>query len=343
MPASLAAAPRAEPDEPLLAVDGLSVAFPAGGRWVSVVREVSFAVHRGEMVGLVGESGSGKSVTALALMRLVPPPGRIVGGRVRLAGEDLGEMSPAALRRVRGARVAMIFQEPMTALNPAYTIGFQIAEAIRAHRRVAAAAAWREAVRLLERVAVADAGRRAGDYPHQLSGGQRQRAMIAMALAAGPDLLLADEPTTALDVTIQAQILELLDDLRRDLGLAVLLITHDLAVVAETCDRALVFYAGQVVEAAPVTALFSRPAHPYTRALLAALPRLGAPAAGGVLPTVPGRVPDPASLPAGCAFHPRCPEVMERCRHRAPAVYPVAAEHTARCFLHAVLRAGESD
>ena len=335
MPATLAAEAIPDPAEPLLAVEGLSVAFPAGGRWVPVVREVSFTVHRGEMVGLVGESGSGKSVTALAVMRLVPPPGRIVGGRILLAGEDLGEMTPAALRRVRGARMAMIFQEPMTALNPAYTIGFQIAEAIRAHRRVAAADARREAVRLLDRVAVGDAGRRAGDYPHQLSGGQRQRAMIAMALAAGPDLLLADEPTTALDVTIQAQILELLEVLRRDLGLAVLLITHDLAVVAETCDRALVYYAGQVVETAPVTTLFARPAHPYTRALVAAIPRLGAPAPRGAQPTVPGRVPDPASLPGGCAFHPRCPEVMERCRRQVPAVYPVAVEHAARCFLHA--------
>ena len=336
MSATLAAEPIPDPSPPLLAVEGLSVAFPAGGRWVPVVREVSFTVRRGEMVGLVGESGSGKSVTALALMRLVPPPGRIVAGRVLLAGDDLGEMPPAALRRVRGARVAMIFQEPMTALNPAYTIGFQIAEAVRAHRRVAPAEARREAVRLLERVAVADPGRRAGDYPHQLSGGQRQRAMIAMALAAGPDLLLADEPTTALDVTIQAQILELLAVLRRDLGLAVLLITHDLAVVAETCDRALVFYAGQVVETAPVATLFARPAHPYTRALLAAIPRLGAPARRGALPTVPGRVPDPASLPGGCAFHPRCPEVMERCRRLPPDTYPLAtAEHAARCFLHA--------
>jgi peptide/nickel transport system ATP-binding protein len=331
------AGPGAGGAAPLLCVEGPSVAFPAGGRWVSVVRGVSFTVGRGEMVGLVGESGSGKSVTALALMRLVPPPGRITGGRVQFDGEELTALAPAALRRIRGARIAMVFQEPMNALNPAYTIGYQIAEAVCAHRRAGAAEARREAVRLLARVAVADPDRRAGDYPHQLSGGQRQRAMIAMALAGRPDLLLADEPTTALDVTIQAQILELLADLRRDLGLAVLLITHDLAVVAETCDRALVFYAGQVVEEAPVGTLFRRPAHPYTRALLAALPRLGEPAPRGALPTVPGRVPDPAALPAGCAFHPRCPEAMAVCRRREPEAYEVggaSAGQAARCFLH---------
>jgi oligopeptide/dipeptide ABC transporter ATP-binding protein len=304
----------------------------AGGR-LPVVLDVSFQVRRGEVVGLVGESGSGKTMTALALLRLTPP-GAHLSGEVLLDGEDLLAVAERRLRRVRGARVAMVFQEPMSALNPVYTVGFQIAEAVRAHRAVGRREARREAARLLDRVAVADAERRLDDYPHQLSGGQRQRVMIAMALACGPDLLLADEPTSALDVTVQAQILELLDDLRRDLGLAVLLITHDLGVVAESCDRVLVMYAGQIVEQAPVGDLFARPAHPYTRGLLAALPRLGHPVPRGRLPTLPGRVPEPAHRPTGCAFHPRCGEAMEVCRSRQPALYPLAGGRTARCFLH---------
>ena len=222
----------------------------------------------------------------------------------------------------------------MTALDPVFTIGDQIAEAVRAHRRLSRRAARDEAVRLLELVAIPDAGRRLRDYPHQLSGGQRQRVLIATALAGRPDLLLADEPTTALDVTIQAQILELLERLRRELGLAILLITHDLAVVAETCERLLVMYAGELVEEAPVAELFARPAHPYTRLLLAAVPRLGRPAPRGKLPSIPGQVPDPAALPAGCAFHPRCPEVMDVCRGHAPDFYPVSATQGARCFLY---------
>jgi ABC-type dipeptide/oligopeptide/nickel transport system ATPase component len=271
---------------PLLDVRDLEVSFPLReGGWTSVVRGVSLAVGRGEVVGLVGESGSGKSMTALAVLGLVPPPGRVTAGSALLAGPD-GEGGPAdllrlderALRRVRGGRIAMVFQEPAAAFNPVYTIGFQIAEAVRAqprdHGRVSRREARAEAARLLERVAVPDARRRLDSYPHQLSGGQRQRAMIAMALAGRPDLLLADEPTTALDVTLQAQILELLEELRRDLGLAVLLITHDLGVVAEACDRVVVMNAGRVVEAAGVEELFRAPAHPYTRELLAALPRL---------------------------------------------------------------------
>ena len=247
-----------------------------------MVRDVSLAVGRGEIVGLVGESGSGKTMTALAVLGLVPPPGRVTRGRILLEGpagpSDLLTLPPRDLRKVRGGRVAMVFQEPATAFNPVYTIGFQIAEAVRAHRRTSGRLSRREALdeaaRLLDRVALADARRRLGDYPHQLSGGQRQRAMVAMALAAGPDLLLADEPTTALDVTLQAQILELLEEIRRDLGLAVLLITHDLGVVAETCDRVVVMRGGRVVEEAGVVELFRAPAHPYTRELLASLPRL---------------------------------------------------------------------
>ena len=271
---------------PLLDVRGLEVSFPARGEgrgaaaWTPVVRGVSLTVGRGEVVGLVGESGSGKSLTALAVLGLVPPPGRVTRGEVLLEGSgDLLRLDELALRQVRGGRIAMVFQEPATAFNPVYSIGFQIAEAVRARKSVSRREARDEAARLLERVAVPDARRRLDSYPHQLSGGQRQRAMIAMALAGRPDLLLADEPTTALDVTLQAQILELLEELRRDLGLAVLLITHDLGVVAESCDRVVVMNAGRVVETAGVEELFRAPAHPYTRELLAALPRLE-PAAG---------------------------------------------------------------
>ena len=266
---------------PLLSIHDLEVSFPVAREWTPVVCGVSLAIGRGELVGLVGESGSGKSLTALAVLGLVPPPGRVTGGSVRLAGPggplDLLKLPAREMRRVRGGRIGMVFQEPATAFDPVYTIGFQIAEAVRAHRRVSSREAREEAVRLLDRVALADARRRLGDYPHQLSGGQRQRAMIAMALAGGPELLLADEPTTGLDVTLQAQVLELLEGLRRDLGLSVLLITHDLGVVAETCDRVAVMRAGRVVEEAEVGALFRAPAHPYTRELLAAVPRLPSP------------------------------------------------------------------
>jgi oligopeptide/dipeptide ABC transporter ATP-binding protein len=338
-------ASRAERDG-LLEVEDLRVAFPSEGGWVPVVRGVSLRIGAGEIVGLVGESGSGKSLTALSLLRLVPSPGCILGGRVRLAGRggsrDLLELPETEMRKVRGARIAMIFQEPMTALNPVFTVGFQVVEAIRAHRKIPRRAARKRAVELFERVAIPDAGRRLDDYPHQLSGGQRQRVMIAMALAGEPDLLLADEPTTALDVTIQAQILTLLGDLRRELGLAILLITHDLAVVAETCDRVGVMYAGRVVEEGRTAELFRTPAHPYTRGLLQASPRLGRPAPRGRLPVIEGQVPDPARLPPGCPFHPRCRERLDQCSVREPAVYavapagsePAAGGHRARCFLH---------
>jgi oligopeptide/dipeptide ABC transporter ATP-binding protein len=318
----------------LLAIEDLTVTFPMGGRRLEVVRSVSFGVDRGELVGLVGESGSGKTMSALAVMRLVPPPGAISEGRILLDGRDLLRLPEKDMQRVRGARVAMIFQEPMTALNPVFTIGFQIVEAVRAHREVNAATALREAERLLELVAMPDPRRRLADYPHQLSGGQRQRAMIAMALACSPEVLLADEPTTALDVTIQAQILELLDWLRRELRLAVVLITHDLSVVAETCDRVVVMYAGRVVEEAPTAALFAAPAHPYTRGLIAALPRLGRPAARGQLPSIPGQVPDPAERPPGCAFHPRCPVAFEPCRGDEPPLIELQPGQRSRCFLH---------
>jgi oligopeptide/dipeptide ABC transporter ATP-binding protein len=321
-------------DAELLEVEDLSVAFPSDRGPVSVVRGVSFTLGSGEMVGLVGESGSGKSLTALSILGLVPDPGRVTGGRVRFRGRDLTRLSDSELRRYRGARIAMIFQEPGTALDPVFTVGFQVAEAIRVHRRISRSRARKEAEELLERVAIPDPDQRLDDYPHQLSGGQRQRVMIAMALAAGPDLLLADEPTTALDVTIQAQILELLESLRRELDLTVLLITHDLAVVAETCERVVVMYAGEVVEQAPARSLFTRPAHPYTRGLLSALPRLGGEVERGRLTTIPGTVPDPEELPSGCPFHPRCPDRMPVCDRRAPALYRVSDRVRARCFLH---------
>jgi ABC-type dipeptide/oligopeptide/nickel transport system ATPase component len=265
---------------PLLEIDGLEVAFPAAGGWVPAVRGVSLSIGRGEIVGLVGESGSGKSLTALSVLQLLPPRARVAGS-VRLENEpgDLLVLPEREIRRVRGRRIGIVFQEPSTALDPVWSVGFQIAEAVRAHPGKSGKLSRREAreevVRLLDLVALPDARRRLDDYPHQLSGGQRQRVLIAMALAAGPDLLLADEPTTALDVTIQAQILELLESLRAGLGLSVLLITHDLAVVAETCDRMAVMHEGRIVEEGRVEDVFRAPSHPYTRELLAAAPRLG--------------------------------------------------------------------
>ena len=295
-----------------------------------VLRRVSFEVRRGEIFGLVGESGCGKSLTALSLMGLLPAQGRILGGAIHLAGvAELSTLDEKTRRRLRGRRMAMIFQEPAGALNPVLSIGFQIVEVLRLHRGLRRRAARAEAIELLRRVAMPDPEERLGAYPHQLSGGQQQRAMIAMALAGNPDLLIADEPTTALDVTVQAQVLELLLDLRRDLGLSVLLITHDLGVVAETADRVGVMYAGEMVELAPVRDLFERPAHPYTRALLSALPRL----AGGVPKGIPGRPPEPADRPMGCAFAPRCAEVLATCHETVPPWVGRGEDHGCRCLL----------
>jgi len=285
-------------------------------------------------VGLVGESGSGKTLTALAILRLLPPAGRILTGRIELEERDLMALSESEMADVRGGRMAMIFQEPMTALNPVLTVGYQIAEVVRRHQGVGRKAAWREAGRLLDQVVIPAAAERLEDYPHQLSGGQRQRVMIAMALAGKPDLVIADEPTSALDVTVQAEILELLEELRSELQLAILLITHDLGVVAETCSRVVVMYAGQVIEQAPVEELFTRPAHPYTRGLLEAAPKLGHRSADGRLPTLPGQVPDPSELPVGCSFHPRCTEVVAGCDRSEPPLVQLADSREARCFLH---------
>jgi len=329
---------------PLLSVDRLSIAFPSGDGWAEVVRGASLTVGAGEVVGLVGESGSGKTMTALAVLRLVPEPGRITSGSVRLhsgrpergdtSGVELLSLPERELRRVRGGAIGMVFQEPAAALDPVFTIGYQLVEAIRAHRDVTRAAARQRAEELLALVAVPEPRRRLDAYPHQLSGGQRQRVMIALALAAEPRLLLADEPTTALDVTLQAQVLELLLSLRDRLNLGILLVTHDLAVVASTCDRVTVMYCGEVVEEGETAALFAKPAHPYTRGLLAAVPRLGQPAPRGKLPTIPGQVPDPRLRPHGCAFNPRCAFVMPICRERHPPLYRLAGGGTARCFLH---------
>jgi len=320
---------------PLLAVDDLTVTVPSAaapdGR-AAVVRRFSMRLERGEMVALVGESGCGKTLTALALIGLLPAGVAVGGGSIRLAGAgELTALDEGGWVRLRGARVAMIFQEPLSALNPRLTIGYQLCETLRRHRRLRGAAARREAVRLLQRIAMPDAGRRLRSYAHQLSGGQRQRAMIALALAGEPDLLLADEPTTALDVTIQAQVLALIDELRRELGLAVLLISHDLGVVAGCCERVLVMYAGQVVEEAPAEDLFRRPAHPYTRALLDALPVIGR---RGELRGIPGSVPQPGRLPPGCAFAPRCAEAVDRCRRQPPRLVPLAGGRLSRCLLH---------
>jgi peptide/nickel transport system ATP-binding protein len=339
-PAGVTVPSEAPARAPLLTVDRLSIAFPAGDGWAEVVRGASLSIGAGEVVGLVGESGSGKTMTALAVLRLVPEPGRITGGSVRLygrgdaSGVELLSLPERELRRVRGGAIGMVFQEPAAALDPVFTVGYQLVEAIRAHRDVTRAVARRRAEELLALVAVPEPRRRLDSYPHQLSGGQRQRVMIALALAAEPRLLLADEPTTALDVTLQAQVLELLLSLRDRLGLGILLVTHDLAVVASTCDRVTVMYCGEVVEEADTASLFAAPAHPYTRGLLAAVPRLGHPAPRGKLPTIPGQVPDPRLRPHGCAFNPRCSFVMPVCRERHPPLYRLAGGATARCFLH---------
>ncbi len=316
-------------ESPSLSVRDLTVNFAGDDGPLVAAAGVSFDLMPGRTTGLVGESGCGKSVTALALMGLVPPPGRIAAGSIRLGGQELMGLDEAGLDRVRGRRIAMIFQEPMTALNPVFSVGEQVAEVLRVHRGLDRRAAWAEAVEGLHRVGIADAGRRAADYPHQMSGGMRQRAMIAMALAGEPDVLIADEPTTALDVTIQAQIVDLLLDIQQRMGLAILFISHDLGVVSEVADEVLVMYAGRLVEAAPAAALFAAPQHPYTQGLLATLPGRGAP--GTRLPSIPGQVPDLRRLPAGCRFSNRCSRVKAECRTAEPALRSVGTEHRTAC------------
>ena len=319
-------------DAPLLRVDGLRTVFRlADGRECPAVDGISFEIGRGETLGLVGESGSGKSVTALSIIRLVMPPGRITGGRIEFEGRDLMTLGEDDLRRVRGRRIGFVFQEPMVALNPVYTIGSQIAETVSVHKLARGQAAKRRAIDLLEAVRVPDPARRAREYPHQLSGGLRQRAMLALALAAEPTLLIADEPTTALDVTVQAEVLDLLRDLRRRFSLSVLLITHDLGVIAEMADRVAVMYCGRIVEHASVAELFKSPAHPYTRGLLASIPGVQS---GDRLAAIPGTVPPLGKFGAGCTFAPRCGDRFEPCTAEVPAVTHLDAGHSVRCYLH---------
>ena len=308
---------------PLLEVHDLAVSFTGPDGVARAVDGIDLIVEEGETVGLVGESGCGKSVTSLAILRLIEPPGHIAhGSSVRLEGRDLLALGAKEIRAVRGNHVALVFQEPLSALNPVLRVGDQIAEAIRAHEAVSRSTARWRAVEMLAAVGIPDADRRAASYPHQLSGGMRQRVLLAMALVCRPQLLLADEPTTALDVTIQAEILELLDGLQRRLGMAVLLITHNLGIVAERTSRVYVMYAGQIVEEAPTERLFAAPAHPYTEGLLAAVPRLDE--RRERLQAIPGQVPPATAWPEGCRFHPRCPHAWDKCRTEMPPLLDVA-------------------
>jgi peptide/nickel transport system ATP-binding protein len=322
---------------PVLEVSGLNTVFHTRTGLVRAVRDVSFSVNAGETLAIVGESGCGKTITALSLMRLIPsPPGEIVSGSVKVDGVDLLQLDEATMRDMRGGKIAMIFQEPMTALNPLFTIGRQIAEMVSRHDKVSRRAARHRAVEMLQHVRIPEPERRAREYPHQMSGGMRQRAMIAMALACRPQILIADEPTTALDVTIQAQILDLIGDLRREFGTAVVLITHDLGVVAETADRVIVMYAGRKVEEAPVRELFANPQHPYMTGLLASIPKVGS--ARGLagleerLTEIPGIVPPLNNLPAGCAFSPRCVRAVDQCHAAIPDFEMKRLDHFAACW-----------
>jgi oligopeptide/dipeptide ABC transporter ATP-binding protein len=316
----------------LLEVEHLTTVFRlSSGADAKAVDDVTFAIAPGETLGLVGESGSGKSVTALSIMRLVVPPGRVAGGRIVFEGRDITGLDEQEMRQIRGRRIGFIFQEPMVALDPVYTVGAHIEEALAVHGVARGAAARRRVIELLEAVRIPDPARRAGEYPHQLSGGLRQRAMIAIAIAANPALVIADEPTTALDATVQAEILDLLREMRRTFNLAVLLITHDLGVVAEMADRVAVMYGGRIVEQSPAGALFAAPAHPYTRALLASIPGTQP---GVRLQAIPGNVPSIGAMPEGCAFAPRCPHRFEPCAVPPPMV-EVGPAHDARCYLPA--------
>ena len=319
----------------VLVVDGLTTEFRIEGRWHAAIRDVSFAVGRHETLALVGESGCGKSITALSIMRLVPKAnGRIAAGRVLLDGCDLAELDENELEKTRGGAIAMIFQEPMTSLNPVLPIGFQVAETLRYHTKLSSAEARAKALALLEHVKIPSAARRFDDYPHQVSGGMRQRVMIAIALACKPQIVLADEPTTALDVTIQAQVLALLSELKAETGMAMIFITHNLGVVASIADRVAVMYAGDIVETAPVSTLFERPTHPYTEALLSSIPRVDRDARE--LKPIAGQVPPITAMPSGCRYGDRCPLRIERCASTPPLV-PLAGDprHEVRCWVRA--------
>jgi oligopeptide/dipeptide ABC transporter ATP-binding protein len=315
----------------LLQVENLTTVFGTPSGRVVAVDDVSFAIGKRETLGLVGESGSGKSVTAFSIIRLVPQPGRIVSGRVWFQGRDLLSLPEEDVRNVRGAGIGMVFQEPMAALNPVMRVGAQIAEALIVHKLATRRAARSRAIELLRAVRIADPDKRVDDYPHQLSGGMQQRVMLAIALACRPPLVIADEPTTALDVTVQAQILDLLRGLKQEFDVSLLLITHDLGVIAETADRVAVMYAGRIVEEGPVRGIFRRPLHPYTQGLLASIPGLGG---GARLRAIEGTVPSLSHLPPGCTFAPRCPYRMDVCTTAVPALTAIEPGHLARCYLH---------
>lgn len=320
----------------LLRVENLQTVFYGEAnksRPAQAVRGVSLSVGKGETLGIVGESGSGKSVTALSVLRLIAPPGKIIGGQVLFQGDDLLRSSERQMRDIRGAKIAMVFQDPMTALNPTLTVGEQIAETVLAHRKVSRAQAWAAALDWLKRVRVTLPERRLKQYPYELSGGMRQRVMLAIAFSCRPELLLADEPTTALDVTVQAQILDLMDELKSELGTGIVLITHDLGVVRERCDTVAVMYAGQVVEYAPAAELFASPKMPYTQALLASLPDWRRPKTNSALPSLPGQPPSLVDIPSGCPFNPRCPQAFDLCPQRVPVNTTLeGGVHTVRCL-----------
>jgi oligopeptide/dipeptide ABC transporter ATP-binding protein len=319
----------------LLEIDGLTTHYVSarGTRVVPAVDDVTLTLDAGETLGIVGESGSGKTTLALTILRLLPPAARIIRGAIRFEGEDLVQKSPAEMRRIRGKRIAMILQDPMASLNPLFTVGDQVAEPIRVHEGASRGSAWTRARDLLKAVKISAADTRVGEYPHQMSGGMRQRIVGAIAISCGPRLLIADEPTTSLDVTIQLQYLNLLREIQRAHGLALIFITHNLGIVAKMCDRIAVMYAGRIVEAGPVLTIFDAPAHPYTQALLESIPRMGD--GDRRLTAIEGQPPDLADPPLGCAFHPRCPKVMDRCRVEAPPAFAVGKGQTARCWLAA--------
>ncbi len=315
----------------LLSVANLTTTFRTGSGEAAAIEDISFDLREGEILGIVGESGSGKSVTALTIMGLLPsPPARVAAGSVVFRGQDLIHLPDAAMRRVRGPGIAMVFQEPMTSLNPVFTIGEQIIETISAHERLSQRALFARALEMLEKVGIPSAATRMTDYPHQLSGGQRQRVMLAIALSCRPKLLIADEPTTALDVTIQAQILDLIMDLRDEFGMAIIIITHNMGVIAETADRVLVMYAGRVIEEAPVATLFDQPLHPYTRGLLSCVPTLET--RRPRLEAIPGTLPEPGRRPPGCRFAPRCPRAIQACTEATPFLQDHGLGHTAACI-----------
>src|SRR5213083_2881109 len=319
---------------PLLQIDNLSTHYVSarGTRVVRAVDDVSLRIDAGETLGIVGESGSGKSTLALTILRLLPPAARVASGRMLFEGEDLLEKSDAEMRRVRGKRIAMILQDPMALLNPLFSIGDQVGEPIRVHEGANRASAWKRAVALLKSVRIASPETRATQFPHEMSGGMRQRIVGAIGISCGPRLLIADEPTTSLDLTIQAQYLSLLRELQRAQGLALIFITHNLGIVARMCDKVAVMYGGRIVESGPVRRIFGAPAHPYTRALIASIPKLGD--SNGRLTAIEGQPPDPAALPEGCAFHPRCPVRLEKCATERPRDSVVGDEHRTACWLH---------